>query len=318
MHRVVDLDHGPGRRVHELDRQQQVLARGRAAPRRRRRAGRRSRRAAASTAVTGRTSDGSRRAFATRSSPRWPCSHSQSNDPLPSAIPSSAAAWAKRRVNVAGHHLDRSHRGRPVAAATMRHAGAGHRRGAGGRRLAAARPTEAAAALRRHDAARPCARDRPRLRVRPARSACSAAARTRSGRRRPGRRRGGGERPTSARLLVVDRGRAASGRPGTERARPAARRPARRDACNGGDAPRRARRRATRGVRLRGRTRPSARIRAQLCSRTSRHCTATRASGSCSTGGQPTSSTFRSADGSRRTSTPGRTTRADRETSRRA
>ena len=49
----------------------------------------------ASAAFTGSTSAGSRRSMATRSSPTWPCSQSQSNDPAPSTIPSSAAARAK-------------------------------------------------------------------------------------------------------------------------------------------------------------------------------------------------------------------------------
>src|SRR6476469_9133145 len=48
-----------------------------------------------SAAFTGPTSAGSRRAFATRSRPTWPCSHSQSNPWLPSTTPSAAAACAK-------------------------------------------------------------------------------------------------------------------------------------------------------------------------------------------------------------------------------
>src|SRR5512133_975610 len=45
--------------------------------------------------MTGCTIAGSRRALATRSRPTWPCSHSQSNEPLSSTIPSWAAATAK-------------------------------------------------------------------------------------------------------------------------------------------------------------------------------------------------------------------------------
>src|SRR5512133_3130280 len=45
--------------------------------------------------MTGCTIAGSRRALATRSRPTWPCSHSQSNEALSSAIPSWAAAAAK-------------------------------------------------------------------------------------------------------------------------------------------------------------------------------------------------------------------------------
>ena len=51
-----------------------------------------------SAAITGPTIAGSRRAFATRSSPTCPCSHSQSNDCAPSTMPSAAASLRERRV----------------------------------------------------------------------------------------------------------------------------------------------------------------------------------------------------------------------------
>ena len=89
----IDLDHRPGGRVHQIDGQEQVRARGRqhrdvAAQAGADRGEHRERR------VTGATSAGSRRAFATRSRPTWPCSLSQSNDRLSSAMPSCAAASA--------------------------------------------------------------------------------------------------------------------------------------------------------------------------------------------------------------------------------
>ena len=92
--RVVDLDQGSRRRVHEVDRKQQALAR-RVQDRDVALEAGVDRAERSTAAVTGSTSAGSRRAFATRSSPTWPCSHSQSNVWLPSTIPSSAAACAK-------------------------------------------------------------------------------------------------------------------------------------------------------------------------------------------------------------------------------
>ena len=78
-----------------VDRQQQVRARGVRAPRRRPSAVRRSPRARRAPPSPAPTRAGSRRALATRSSPTWPCSHSQSNVRRSSATPSSAAARAK-------------------------------------------------------------------------------------------------------------------------------------------------------------------------------------------------------------------------------
>src|SRR5690242_5969645 len=52
--------------------------------------------------MTGATIAGSRRALATRSRPTWPCSHSQSKEPLCSVIPSRAAAAAKAECTSPG------------------------------------------------------------------------------------------------------------------------------------------------------------------------------------------------------------------------